>query len=166
VLQSLLSEGVQLLREETSLQKVSSFFRILEFGASPTSFHCPFSRCGNIYCAECTTFEMKLGPDAQFHPQGISCKVCNNCFLEHLENLKKTSTWATKNQISPPPPSLSLTFFSLPHETEEAEGVPQHGVARVRGHHKGSKQSLHVLLLDLTCLANGILFQAHSLRRI
>ena len=37
-------------------------------------------RCGNIFCSDCLSFEMKLSIEAKPDPYGVTCKVCQTCF--------------------------------------------------------------------------------------
>ncbi|GME25143.1 FYVE-type zinc finger-containing protein [Neofusicoccum parvum] len=99
--------------------------------------HC--RRCGDIFCYEHSSHEIKLDQDALFHPSGTQSRACDNCWSAYRqwEAARKSRTNSASSQGS------SSTADGLAQTRAEPQGLqlPQpRGVAQAhaQAHKVGS----------------------------
>ncbi|ORX80816.1 FYVE-domain-containing protein [Basidiobolus meristosporus CBS 931.73] len=60
----------------------------MQFSFFERRHHC--RRCGNIFCAKCSSKFIRLDQNAEFNPSGTLCRACDHCY-EASVNLKRPS---------------------------------------------------------------------------
>ncbi|KAI8915509.1 hypothetical protein DFJ77DRAFT_462903 [Powellomyces hirtus] len=51
------------------------------FGFLLRRHHC--RRCGGVFCLSCSSHFIRLDQNANFHPAGLVCRVCDSCYAEY-----------------------------------------------------------------------------------
>ncbi|KAI9892730.1 MAG: hypothetical protein M1814_001150 [Vezdaea aestivalis] len=89
--------------------------------------HC--RRCGNIFCAEHSTFNLPLDQDARFHPDGLYSRACDHCWSDYKEwELRRNSR--SNSDVSSKTPATPVVGIARAHGMGEDGSVGSAGAGK------------------------------------